>query len=273
MVWGMSRENLLDKVTSRAEERMKGLPWRTCSSVGDLGFIPGQGTRSTWRKQKSSWDAAKKMLQWQQRPKVLCAVTKIRCSQIIKRWKENEGLPLQVSWWLWDLGLHLPPMKMKEEGASPMRLVNDNRWEGALFTREPLYKFKVFCLPVLAVLNLHCVSGEALINVRKARIAANEEEGLGKAVYRNKDSALAKCWDISFERHPKKQRNRYTLFPPSTLKVCIGTHQSWGFGETARWHLRPAPGGHLFTCCYWQNMRYQKKPYLFSLILTGPFCI
>lgn len=56
-----------------------------------------------------------------------------------------------------------------------------------------MYKFKVFCLPVLAVLNVHCVSGEALINVRKASIAANEEEGLGKAAYRNKDSALAKC--------------------------------------------------------------------------------
>lgn len=183
-----------------------GGPRHPRSSAGDLGFIPGQGTRSVWRKQKSSWDTAKKMLQWQQRSKVLCAVTKIWGSQIIKRRKENEGLPLQVSWWLWDLGLQLPPMRMKEEGASPM--VNDNRWEGALFTGEPLYKFKVFCLPVLAVLNLHCVSGEALINVRKASIAANEEEGLGKAAYRNKDSALAKCWDISFERHPKKQRNK-----------------------------------------------------------------
>ena len=41
-----------------------------------------------------------------------------------------------------------------------------------------MYKFKVFCLPVLAVLNLHCVSGEALINVRKASIAANERKAL-----------------------------------------------------------------------------------------------
>lgn len=55
-----------------------------------------------------------------------------------------------------------------------------------------MYKFKVFCLPVLAVLNLHCVSGEALITVRKASSAAHEE-ALGKAAYRNKDSALAKC--------------------------------------------------------------------------------
>lgn len=165
-------------------------------------------------------------------------------------------------------------MNMKEEGASPMRLVNDNRWEGALCPGEPLYKFKVFCLPVLAVLNLHCVSGEALINVRKASIAANER----KALVRQHTGIKTLLWqsvEISVLRGilKNKETNRYTLSPPSTLKVCTGTHQGWGFGETARWHLRPTPGGHLFTCCYWQNMRHQKKTYLFSHILTGSSCL
>ena len=98
-------------------------------------------------------------------------------------------------------------MNMKEEGASPMRLVNDNRWESALCPGEPLYKFKVFCLPVLAVLNLHCVSGEALINVRKASIAANKRKALVRQ-HTGIKTLLWQCWDISFERHPKKQRNK-----------------------------------------------------------------
>ena len=89
-----------------------------------------------------------------------------------------------------------------------------------------MYKFKVFCLPVLVVLNLHCVSGEALINVRKASIAANER----KALVRQHTGIKTLLWqsvEISVLRGilKNKETNRYTLSPPSTLKVCTGTHQ------------------------------------------------
>ena len=89
-----------------------------------------------------------------------------------------------------------------------------------------MYKFKVFCLPVLAVLNLHCVSGEALINVRKASTAANER----KALVRQHTGIKTLLWqsvETSVLRGilKNKETNRYTLSPPSILKVCTGTHQ------------------------------------------------
>ena len=75
----MSRENLLDKVTSRAEENEgtflvdQDIPGPV-QGAWVSGLVRELDPR--WHKQKSFWDAAKKMLQWQQRSKVLCATTK-----------------------------------------------------------------------------------------------------------------------------------------------------------------------------------------------------